>query len=270
VNFIDTARAYGASEQVIGAALHTRRDEFILATKPAGIEEQGLTDAELRAEVKASIAESLRALRTDRIDLLQIHSAPVEVIRSGRILQVMLEAQQAGQVRYIGASTYGEAAALAVLEDGRYDVLQVAYNLADRSLEERVLPLARQVNVGIIVRSVLLRGVLSHRSRHIPDGLAELRSAIERLHGLAGGEAVSLPEMAYRFVLEHPAVSTALVGTSRMEELEAALVYAGRGPLPASLPVAIRAVEVRDRDQLNPATWPADLGVWQASSASNP
>ena len=263
VNFIDTARGYGTSEEVIGRALKSRRGEYILATKLAPLDDANLSDGEVRARVKASIVESLRALQTDAIDLLQCHHTPVEVVRRGRIVAAMQEAQREGLVRYVGASTYGEEAAIAVLEDGRFDTLQVAYSLVDRQPEDRVLPLAHQAGVGIIVRSVLLRGVLTRRYTFIPGRLAELRSAVERLHGLAGQEVGSLPEMAYRFVLANPAVATALVGTSRTEELDAAMGFARLGPLPPELMGRIRTVDVSDPSQLNPGTWPADLGAWQ-------
>ena len=162
------------------------------------------------------------------------------------MLAAAREAQQAGYVRFIGASTYGEEAPLAVLQDGGYDTLQVAYNLADRTLEAQVLPLAEQQGVGIIVRSVLLRGVLTHRYALLPDPLAELRSAVAQLQSPCWrGRPCSLPEMAYRFVLAHPAVATALVGTARMEELEAALTFAGVGPLSPALVATIRQVTVQ-------------------------
>ena len=238
----------------------------VLASKLAPIREEGQSDRELREQVKASVAESLRMLQTDVIDLLQLHWAPVDVISKGRVPAAAREAQQAGYVRFIGTSTYGEEAPLAALKDGGYDTLQVAYNLADRTLEERVLPLAEQQGVGIIVRSVLLRGVLTHRFTLLPEQLAELRSVIAQLSRLAGAEACILPEMAYRFVLAHPAVTTALVGTARIEELEAALVFAGKEPLPPALIVAIRQVTVSDRNQLNPGTWPSDMGVWQGQT----
>ncbi len=76
-----------------------------------------------------------------------------------------------------------------------------------------------------------------------------------------GAEAGSLPEMAYRFVLANPAVSTALVGTARIEELEAALTYADKDRLPPALVSAIREINVSDRSQLIPSNWPADLAV---------
>lgn len=264
VNFIDTARAYGASEEVIGRALKSRRREYILATKLAAIREEGQSDRELREQVKVSIATSLRALQTDVIDLLQTHHTPVDVIAAGRVVAAMQEAQAAGDVRFIGASTYGEDAPLAVLEDGRFDTLQVAYSLVDRTLEERVLPLAQARDIGVVIRSVLLRGVLTHRYKLIPPALAELKAAIGRLDalGLTPGSGVgSLPEMAYRFVLVNPVVSTALVGTARMEELEAALGFAGKGALSTELVARIRGVVIADRAQLVPSNWPAASGI---------
>jgi aryl-alcohol dehydrogenase-like predicted oxidoreductase len=266
VNFIDTARAYGTSEEIIGRALKSRRQEYVLATKLAPIKEEGQGDAELCEQVKASIAQSLRMLQADVIDLLQLHYAPVDVIASGRVLAAARDAQQAGYVRYIGASTYGEEAPLAALADGGYDTLQVAYNLADRTMEAQVLPLARQQDVGVIVRSVLLRGVLTHRYRLVPPALGDLKAAIERVAGIAAADGIDIPEMAYRFVLSNPAVSTALVGTARMEELEAALAFAANGKLLAGSVEAIRQIEVADRNQLLPGTWPADMGEWQGST----
>jgi 1-deoxyxylulose-5-phosphate synthase len=267
VTFIDTARAYGTSEEVIGRALKTRRHEYALATKLTPIKEEGQSDAELRDQVKASIAASLSALQTDVIDLLQLHHSPVDVIQSGRVLAAARDAQAAGYVRFVGASTYGEEAPLAALATGGYDTLQVAYNPADKSLEAQVLPLAEQHNVGVIVRSVLLRGVLSHRYKYLPPALGELRTAIGKLSEVAGSEGVDLPEMAYRFVLSHPAVSSALVGTARIEELHAAVDFASRGNLSPAALAAIREIAVGDQDQLHPGHWPAEMGQWQASAA---
>jgi len=99
----------------------------------------------------------------------------------------------------------------------------------------------------------------------IPDQLAELRSAVKQLNSLVGSEAVSLPEMAYRFVLAHPAVATALVGTARLEELTAALEYASRSPLSPELLAHIQTIAVHNRNQLNPGTWPSQEAAWQGS-----
>jgi len=262
VNFIDTARVYGTSEEVIGRALAARRNEYILASKvaapPAGLQSTG---QELRRWVADSITTSLRALQTDVIDLLQIHSATLEVIQRGEIIEAIADAQKVGSVRFTGATTYGEPATLAAIEDGRYDCVQVAYNLLDRQFETQVLPLARQKDVGVVVRSVLLRGVLSDAYVHLPAQLDELRAAIGRLAALPVAPCV--PEMAYRYVLAQPAIASALVGTARLDELEAALDYASRGPLPEELVDGIRQIVVHDEAQLFPGNWPRPE-AWQS------
>lgn len=190
-----------------------------------------------------------------------LHSAGAEEIRRGEMIAVMLDAVRAGHVRFVGASTYGEEAPLLALADGRYDCLQIAYSAVDRQPEARILPLAQQKDVGIVVRSVLLRGALSHRYTLLPAQLAELRAAIAQLDALRGSEASSLPELAYRYVLAHEAVSTALVGTARLGELEEAVGFAGHPPLSADLVAAIRQIVIKDEDQLHPGKWPAEMNA---------
>ena len=255
INLIDTAQAYGESEAIIGRGLKSRRDEYILATKIAGLSWEGYTGVELREQVETSITKSLRALQTDVIDLLYIHNATPELIQRGEIVEIMQRAQQAGYTRFIGTTTYGKAAPLAVLKDGRFDCVQVAYNLLDRQFEERVLPLAKKSDVGVVVRSVLLKGALTHRYAHLPEELYELRTAVRRINSLCGAQANSLPELAYRFVLAHPAVSTALVGTSRVHELQEIVSFAGCNSLPPELLDDLREIVVSP-DQINPGTWP--------------
>ena len=255
VNLIDTAQAYGESEAIIGRALKSRRSEYILATKISSASWEGYTGTKLREQVEASIAESLRTLQTDIIDLLYIHNATPELIQCGELVEIMQRAQEAGYARFIGTTTYGEAAPLAVLEDGRFDCIQVAYNLLDRQFEERVLPLAKANDIGVVIRSVLLKGALTYRYAHLPDELCELRTVVDEVNSLCHAQSSSLPELAYRFVLAHPAVSTALVGTGRVHELEAIVSFAGCDVLPPELLSDIREISVSP-DQLNPGTWP--------------
>ena len=255
VNLIDTAQAYGESEAIIGRALKSRRAEYILATKISGLNWEGYTGRELRKRVESSITESLQALQVDTIDLLYIHNATPELIQHGAIVEIMQRAQEAGYARFIGTTTYGEAAPLAVLEDGRFDCVQVAYNLLDRQLEERVLPLAKANDIGVVIRSVLLKGALTYRYTHLPEELRELRTAVGKVNSLRDVQYRSLPELAYGFVLAHSAVSTALVGTGRVHELEEIVSSARCGALLPQLLNDIREIVVSP-DQLNPGTWP--------------
>lgn len=255
VNLIDTAPAYGESERRIGAALAGRRSEYLIATKIANPPDD-LHGDRLRAWVEASLAASLRALKTDRIDLLQIHSATPETIRRGELATILVKLRDAGFVRAIGATTYGLEAARAALDDGRYDALQVAYSPLDRRLEDSVLPALHDGGVGVIARSVLLKGALTSRVEHLPDALAELRHAVGRLADIAAKAQLTLPALAYRYVLAHPAVSTALVGTNRIEELEEICQQTESGELPPEARDAVRLVRLDDDRLLNPSRWP--------------
>ena len=255
VNLIDTARAYGESEAIIGRALKSRRNEYILATKIGSLSWEGYTGRELREQVEASITESLQTLQTDTIDLLYIHNATPELVQRGEVVEIMQRAQEAGYARFIGTTTYGEAAPLGVLEDGRFDCVQLAYNLLDRQFEERVLPLAKAKDIGVVIRSVLLKGALTYRYAHLPDELRELRTAVEGINLLCRAPDRSLPGLAYGFVLAHPAVSTALVGTGRVHELREIVSFAGGDALQPELLHSIREIVVSP-DQLNPGTWP--------------
>lgn len=255
VNFIDTARAYGESEEIIGRALKGRRHEFIVATKVYHYADRGLSAAEQRRAVRESIETSLRALQTDVIDVLQIHSATQEVLERGDVLLEMEKAQRAGKVRFLGATVYGVEAPRIAVQDGHYDVIQVAYNMLDRRLEAEVLPLAHEKDIGVVVRSVLLKGVLTPRYASLPAELAELREAARRLEALVRDECESLAEAAFRYVLANPHISTALVGTGKLRNLERAAEYAGRGPLSPSLAAEIRCITVADESLLDPSTW---------------
>jgi len=255
VNFVDTARAYGDSEEIIGRGLKGRRGEYILATKTLHYGDKGLSVAEQKAAVRDSIESSLRALQTDVIDVMQVHNITAEVAARGDVLEVLQQAQNAGKVRFLGGSVYGVDDPLAVIQDGHYDVVQVAYNMLDHRLDGQVLPLAAQKGVAITTRSVLLKGALTPRYLYLADSLAELKAAIGKMEQLVAGECELLPEAAFRYVLSNPAVSSALVGTSKVKNLQRSADYAAKGPLSPKLLAAIRAVEIADANQLNPGTW---------------
>ena len=91
----------------------------------------------------------------------------------------------------------------------------------------------------------------------MPDALSNLKAAIDRMRSLASHEKISLPELAYRYVLSQPLPQTALVGASSSEELRQAIGFAGRGPLPASLIDEIRTTQMPEEFYLNPGNWPS-------------
>jgi len=258
INYIDTARAYGVSEEIIGCALKTRRKEYVLASKVGAPKDVNAGSQAIRAHVSSSVQQSLKALQTDVIDVMQLHSVPAQMIRDGGMVEALQEFQRAGSIRFLGATTYGEEDARVVLEDGRFDCIQVAYSVLDRTLENTVLPLAQSNGVGVIVRSVLLKGALTHRYEYLPPSMRELKAAVAGIRGIAESASATLPEIAYRFVLAHPAVSSALVGTASVEELKAAVEFSGRGPLAPECLTQLRQVTLSDPNLLHPGKWPAE------------
>jgi aryl-alcohol dehydrogenase-like predicted oxidoreductase len=255
INYIDTARAYGNSEAVIGRTLKGRRSEFILASKVQCQANPALRNEPLRDAVTASVQDSLAALQTDVIDVMQIHSAPVDIIQSGDVVDILQDLQAAGYIRFIGVTVYGEEAAIEATRAGTFDCIQLAYNILDRTPELRVFPATQAADIGIIARSVLLKGALSYRYRYLPEALGDLKIAVERAAAAAENGSMSLPELAFRFVLGQPLVSSALVGAASVEELKSAVSFSDRGTLPEDVLAEIERIRVSRPEQLNPANW---------------
>ena len=243
IDFIDTARAYGESESIIGRALKSRRKEFFLATK-----------VHVASKIETSVEESLRCLQTDCVDLLMVHTAPGDTIDAPTLLEALMQIRRAGKTRFVGASVYGEVAALAAIGCGVYDALQIAYSALDRRPERRVLPAAAAADVGIVARSILLKGALTTRSKLLPEALAPIQRAAEEMMRIPSEEG--LPELSYRYVLGHTQVHTALVGTADASELDAAVRYAARGPLSSGTRALLQQVSISDERLLNPGNWP--------------
>lgn len=217
INFFDTAPAYQLSEERLGEALRGRRDEVFIATKVGEhySDERGFWYDPGRQAVRASIEQSLRRLQTDVIDLLQIHSASREIIERGETLDEMLRFREAGHVRFVGMS--GEAdGALAAIENGGYDTIQVPYSIVDQRVNDMVLPRAKEHDVGVIVMMPLGQGIITDKYRHHDN--EEQRRRAEALQFLAH-DGQTLAQAALRFVLANEAVSTIIAGTRKVDNL---------------------------------------------------
>lgn len=234
INHLDTARAYGDSEAIIGNALIGRRQQVILTTKVSVGDLATMTE---------STETSLRHLRTDYADILMLHSA-----LDDQAAEHLLVLQARGYCHYLGASVYGPEAAVAAIGAGIFDCVQIAYSPLDRRPEAVVFPLAAEAGVGIVARSVLLKGALTHRYRTLPPTYSDLQATIARLDRFG----LPLPELAYRYVLGQTA--TALAGTAHIAELDQILTYSE--PLPADIEQQIRQEPLLPDHWLHPGLWP--------------
>jgi 1-deoxyxylulose-5-phosphate synthase len=259
INLIDTARAYGESEAVLGKALQGRRNQVVLATKVSLYLPNGLlpTGDALHTRMLNSLDASLAALQTDYVDIWQLHSVDEVVLAHHEtIAEVFAEAQRSGKVRWTGASFYGTLIPELALNYRLFDVMQVTYSVLDQRVADRVLPLAQTKNVGTVVRSVLLKGALTERADHLPAHLEPLRARSRQFRQLvaASGLNLSPAQMALAFALAHPQIGAVLVGVRSEAELQDDLA-AVASTLPARLRTQLTALRLDDDQLLNPGTW---------------
>ncbi len=257
VNLFDTAPNYGEAERIVGRALGPRRDTIITTKihQPCKEDGQFIHGEQLQGLVEQSLCRSMQNLKRDVLDVVQIHNATVEILNDGGLLQALVKAKEKGLLRFIGCSVYQVNEALAGIHTGVLDVLQVAYNILDQRMAERVFPLAQDAGVGIMVRSVLLKGVLTEKAKWLPSSLSSLRQAVDSIKTQLNLSWDSLPQTALRFCLSHPQVATVLIGIQTQEELQAALQAVDLGGLDPEELEQAQALGLTDQDLLNPSTW---------------
>ena len=215
---VDTAPLYGRSEAVIGSIVAElgNRDRLFFATKVMSRDSDG-------ADGKASIEESFRRLRTERIDLMQVHNlAGVE-----QLIPVLQALKQAKRIRYFGITTSNPAQHPQMMELMKrfpLDFIQVDYSIDNREVANSVLPLALERHVGVLINSPLggRRGAASVFSRVANRPLPDWAAAID---------AQSWAQVFLKYVVSHPAVTCALSGTTQLKHLDDNLRGA-RGRLP--------------------------------------
>ena len=256
ITLFDTAPAYGTSETVVGEGLDGA--ECVIATKvtpPPDAEAARMTDMEITAAVFSSLERSRTRLRRQTLDVVQIHNATLDTIRRGAVAAALAEARARHLVKAIGASVYTEAEALAALDAGSYDMLQVPYSILDQRMGERVFPACRAAGVGILTRSALLKGALTPRAESLPPALAPIRAASLRARDHFGSWD-ALIVAAMRFCLAPDAVSSVLVGAGTIAELRTAAAAVAQGPLPPGELGALQNFTLTDENMYNPARWP--------------
>ncbi len=220
INLVDSARAYVLSEQRIGQALASgriRREQIILATKAGEHfdEKRGSVYDYSYRGVLLSLEESLELLNTPSVDLLQIHSAPLEVVRAGEAMRALQDARAAGKCRFVGASFDDEQACLEAIGSGDYDTIQLTYNLLERDGAERLIAAAARADVGVLVKQPLAYGLLTSKEVHLAPRERERVAPYLFLER----EGQTLAEGALRFVLSNPGVHCVLCGSKRSQHL---------------------------------------------------
>jgi len=243
INLIDTSIDYRRSEKFIGRFVAHRRDEYFLASKcgcPVGSRRlRRAAPHDYRpANVRAGVEQSLRRLRTDRLDLVQVHESPSrDRLEADGTIETLSELRTQGKVRFIGMS--GTLPQLPEhIAMGVFDVVQIPYSAVQRE-HEHLITAAAQAGAGTLIRGGVARGAMAdgkdwqYKPLDLPAGEGERRWTAAGIADLLGD--MTPLEFMLRFTISHPGLSTAIVGTSRLDHLRANIAFAAKGPLPADL-----------------------------------
>ncbi len=234
INFIDTANDYGKSELYIGQYLSGRRNEFFLATKcGCHVEYAGNHDNTphiwTRENLMRNIADSLLKMKTDHVDVLQLHNPDVESAERGGLVDVLRELKESGATRFIGCSSTSPHLKT-YIDWGVFDVFQIPYSALERQ-HENLITAAGESGAGVIIRGGVARGEpgsgLGASDRWQAFEAAKLDELLEP------GE--SRTAFLLRFTLSHPYCHTTIVGTSNPQHLHENVAIAAKGPLPADI-----------------------------------
>jgi len=285
INFVDTADVYsqGENEEIVGKALKGRRDDIVLATKFHGqmgdeINHQGSS----RRWIMTEVENSLRRLGTDYIDLYQVHR-PREDTDIEETLSALTDLVRAGKIRYFGSSTFPASqiveAQWVARDRGleRFKTEQPPYSMLVRGIEADVLPTAQRHGMGVIPWSPLAGGWLSGKYRKGQDTPESTRAsrlpsrydlslpgnqrkfeAADALGALADEVGIPLIEIAIAWVINHPAVTAAIIGPRTMEHLE------------SQLPAATRTLNAELLDRIDEIVPPATSFNYADTGYANP
>ena len=232
INFIDTSIDYGNSEELIGRHISHRRSEFFLASKcgcPVGLEKDHIFT---RDNIVAGINQSLERMKTDHLDLVQLHtSLSKDVIEKDDVVQTLLDIKKEGKVRFIGSSS-----TLPFLADhvtmGVFDAFQIPYSGLNRK-HEKSISYALKSGAGTIIRGGVSRGEDENPTDQENKGEWENYRKANLDELLSEGE--SRTAFLLRFALSHPHLNTTIVGTKNPEHFKENINTANKGKLPEDI-----------------------------------
>lgn len=255
VNCLDTAAAYGDSEQVISRALSelNLRDKVTVISKVPKAPEARMSQAEAEVYVTESIEGSLQRLEMDILPLVLLHSES-----DLDYLETLGKCRDLGIVKHVGVSVESPAGAMRAVTSGIAEAVQIPLNVLDkRFLESGVLAEAKKRNVAIFTRSVYLQGLLLMPEADIHPDLKDVIPVRRQLEDIAKEHQMSMAELAMRSMLNCDGVTSVLVGVDSVEQLRENVAIFQRGALCEKVRTRIdKAVPLLPESILNPRFWP--------------
>jgi aryl-alcohol dehydrogenase-like predicted oxidoreductase len=261
MNLIDTAAGYPGSEVAIGAAVSHRRDDYVLLSK-CGRAMEGLDgDAWSATVIGQTVDRALRRLKTDHLDVMLLHSCDLDTLRKGEALGALARARDAGKIRFYGYSGDNEAAIYAAGLD-EVAVIETSVNICDQANIDTVLPLAHKNDIGVLSkRSIANAAWRPHRGFYVgyASGYTE---RLEKMPitpadlGYLEDPAAIWPEIALRFTLAQHGLTTAIIGSTQLGNVERNIEIAAKGPLPQAQVDKLREA-FKEAEAASGEPWPA-------------
>jgi len=261
INLYDTAPGY-KTERLLGTTLNGLNSWLMTKVLMPPYE----TENEIKRMIHEDIYNSAMQLHPNdylenySIPIVLLYNPTVEQIKVGIATEVLKTSKQYGFVELIGASVYTEEEALAVIDTHDFDIIQVPYNILDRRMADRVFPAAHKANMLVVVRSALLKGVLTKKALYLPEELSELKSATiklkEKLPYAREDYWEWLPNMALRFCLYTSGVDSVIIGIRTQRELLNSIDAMELGRLGDYDLSFINQIEIEDTKLLDPRNWP--------------
>ncbi|WP_210464838.1 aldo/keto reductase [Rufibacter roseolus] len=246
INFFDTADLYekGRNEETVGRAFKGQRDQVIIATKvgnqwrPDG---SGWDWNPTKAYILEAVEQSLRRLQTDYIDLYQLHGGTIED-PIDETIEAFEQLKQQGKIRHYGISSIRPNVIREYVKRSNLVSVMMLYSLLDRRPEEQMLDLLHQHQVGVLARGSLAQGLLLGKTPkpYLNHTTVEVTQVAEAVKAIVGADHAK--EASVRYVLHHPAVTTAVLGIRTESHLNQALALAD---VPATSPEVIKALQTQ-------------------------
>lgn len=250
VNVIDTAASYPGSEEALGQLLAPRRQQCIYVSK-CGTKVQDDDAPEWSPRLIANtIDRALSRLRTDRLEVMLLHSCDLATLKKGDALAALVKARDAGKVRFVGYSGDNEAAAYAASQPD-VAVIETSINIVDQRNIDGVLPACAKNNIGVLAKRPIANaawkqidqqpGMYKSYAKNYTERFAQMKLSPPADLGFSGNPADAWPEIALRFTLSQPGVHVAIIGTTKPENAEKNISYASKGALPEETVEKLRA-----------------------------
>jgi aryl-alcohol dehydrogenase-like predicted oxidoreductase len=243
VNLIDTAASYPGSEELIARTIGHRRDQFVLVSKCGSNKVEGVAgESWTEPLILGHVDRSLRNLKTDRLDVMLLHSCDLATLKKGEAIGALVKARLAGKIRFAGYSGDNEAAAWAAAHP-EIAVIETSINIADQVNIDQVLPAAREHKVGVLAKRPIANAAWKDITQQPGMYQSYAKTYTDRLRQMglkAEGLGADWPEIALRFCISQEGVHSAIIGTTNPENARKNIEYANKGPLPADVVKKIR------------------------------